>query len=95
MACKNNKKNRRRAVFYGINKFDYEARENLAKGHLPSVETPTEKDKEAKSNPGNEQTEAWASKITVVQAIPRKAQADVFEHFKGLETRTDLKDKMQ
>ncbi len=30
MAQKNNKKNRKRAVFYGINKFDYEARKKLA-----------------------------------------------------------------
>ncbi len=28
MARKNNKRNRRRAAFYGINLFDYEAREN-------------------------------------------------------------------
>ena len=58
MARKNNKRNRRRAAFYGINKFDYEARENLAKGYPPPVETPTEKDKEIEPNPGNEQTEA-------------------------------------
>ncbi len=32
MAHKNNKKNRRKAAFYRINKFDYKARENLAKG---------------------------------------------------------------
>jgi len=30
MACKNNKKNKRRAAFYGISKFDYEVRERLA-----------------------------------------------------------------
>ncbi len=95
MACKNNKKNRRRAVFYGINKFDYEARENLAKGHPSLVEALTEKDKKVKSNPENEQTEAWAPKITVVQTTSRKAQANVFEYFEGLEMRTDLKDKMQ
>ncbi len=58
MACKNNKKNRRRAAFYGINKFDYEARENLAKGHLPPVEAPKEKDKEIEPSLGNEWTEA-------------------------------------
>ncbi len=54
MACKNNKKNRRRAAFYGINKFDYEVRKNLVKGRLPPEKTPTEKDKEAEPNPGNE-----------------------------------------
>ena len=58
MARKNNKKNRRRVAFYGINKFDYEARENLAKGHLLLEKTPTEKDKEVESSPGNERTEA-------------------------------------
>ncbi len=66
MARKNNKRNRRRAAFYGINKFDYEARKNLAKGYLPPVETLTEKDKDAKSSSGNEWTEAWTPKITVV-----------------------------
>ena len=86
MACKNNKRNRRRAAFYGINKFDYEARENLAKGHLPLVEALTEKEKEVEPSLGNEQTEAWRPKITVVQTTSRKAQVDVFEHFKGLET---------
>ena len=54
MSRKNNKKNRRRAAFYGINKFDYEAKENLAKGHPPLEETPTEKEKEVEPNPGNE-----------------------------------------
>ncbi len=53
MAHKNNKRNRRRAAFYGINKFDYEVKENLAKGHPPSVKAPTEKDKEVEPSPGN------------------------------------------
>ena len=53
MARKNNKKNRRRVAFYRINKFDYETRENLAKGHLLPVEAPTEKDKKVESNPEN------------------------------------------
>ncbi len=66
MACKNNKKNRRRAAFYGINKFNYEVRENLTKGHLLSVEVPTEKDKEVEPSLENEWTEAWKLKITVV-----------------------------
>ena len=68
MARKNNKRNRRRVAFYGINKFDYEARENLAKGHPSLAETPTEKEKEVESSPRNEWTEAWKPKITVVQA---------------------------
>ena len=67
MACKNNKKNRRRAAFYEINKFDYEARENLVKGQLPPKETILEKDKKAELSPENAWTEAWTSKITVVQ----------------------------
>ena len=73
MAYKNNKKNRRRAAFYGINKFDYEARENLTKGYPPIVEAPTEKDKEIESSPENAWTEVWAPKITVVQTTFRKA----------------------
>ena len=56
MARKNNKRNRRRSAFYRINKFDYKARKNLAKGHSPPVEAPTEKDKKVESSPGNE----WA-----------------------------------
>ncbi len=32
MTRKNNKKNRRRAAFYGISKFNYKAREKLAEG---------------------------------------------------------------
>jgi len=43
MTCKNNKKNKRRAAFYGINKFDYKVRENLAKGQLLPKEILTEK----------------------------------------------------
>jgi len=58
MAHKNNKKNRRRIAFYGINKFNYEVRENLAKGYPPLKETPIEKDKEVESSPGNVWTEA-------------------------------------
>ncbi len=51
MARKNNKKNRRRAAFYGINKFDYEIKENLAKGYPSSKEILTEKeDKKVKSS---------------------------------------------
>ena len=38
MAKKNNKKNRRRAAFYGISKFDYETREKLTAGQLPPEE---------------------------------------------------------
>ncbi len=32
MACKNNKRNRKRAAYYNINKFNYKIREKLAKG---------------------------------------------------------------
>ena len=42
MAQKNNKKNRRRAAFYGISKFNYEARKKLATGQLSPIETPQE-----------------------------------------------------
>ncbi len=54
MARKNNKKNRRRAAFYKINKFDYKARENLTKGCPLPEETLTEKDKKVESSSGNE-----------------------------------------
>ena len=79
MARKNNRRNRRRAAFYGINPFDYEAREKLANGQPPQPpppkETPVEdKDKKiVESSPGNTWTEAWTSKITVVQTTSRKA----------------------
>ncbi len=53
MAHKNNKKNRKRAAFYGINKFDYKMKENLVKGQLLPKKTPIKEDKEVKSSPGN------------------------------------------
>ncbi len=56
MTCKNNKKNRRRAVFYRISKFNYEVRENLTKGQLPLKKTVTEEDKVVEYSPGNEWT---------------------------------------
>src|SRR6266542_2340828 len=39
MMHKNNKKNRRRAAFYRINKFDYEVKKKLAEGHPLMKET--------------------------------------------------------
>ncbi len=39
MACKNNHRNRKRAAYYHINKFDYEARKKLAEGQLLPKET--------------------------------------------------------
>jgi len=53
MARKNNKKNKRRVAFYGINKFDYETRKNLAKGQPLPKETVTEEDKKVESSPEN------------------------------------------
>ncbi len=73
MACKNNKKNRRRAAFYGISKFDYEARENLAKKQSLLKETSMEKDNEVESSSENAWTEAWTLKITIVQTNSQKA----------------------
>ena len=58
MACKNNKKNRRRAAFYEINKFDYKARENLAKGYSLLVETPMKEDEKVESSSENAWIEA-------------------------------------
>ena len=39
MAHKNNKRNHRKAAYYHINKFDYEAKEKLAEGKPSSKET--------------------------------------------------------
>ena len=95
MARKNNKKNHRRATYYHINKFDYEAREKLAEGQLLPKETYSdEKAKVVELRPDYIWNEFWTPTITI-QTTSRKAQADVSEHFKGLEARTDLKDKMQ
>ena len=57
MARKNNKRNRRRATFYGINPFDYKAREKLAVGQPPPQEISREKTV-VKPNSENEWTEA-------------------------------------
>ena len=72
MARKNNKKNRRRVAFYSINPFDYEARERMITGQSPPQEIPKE-GTVIKFGPGNEWTEAWIPKITVVQITSRKA----------------------
>ena len=72
MARKNNKRNRRRAAFYGINLFDYKAREKLAAGQ-PPVEETLKKEEVVKPSPVNEWTEVWAPKNTVVQTTSRKA----------------------
>ncbi len=56
MARKNNKKNRRRAAFYGINPFNYETREKLAAGQPSSEETSKKEEVIVKPRPGNE----WA-----------------------------------
>ncbi len=58
MIHKNNKKNRRRAAFYRISKFDYKVRENLVKGQLPQKEILTKEDKKVKSSLENSWTEA-------------------------------------
>ncbi len=65
IANKNNKKNRRRAAFYGISKFDYEAKENLTKGQLPKKTSIEEK--VIKYSLGNIWTKVWSAKITVIQ----------------------------
>ncbi len=43
MACKNNRCNHKRAVYYHINKFDYEMRKKLAEGQLLPKETYNDK----------------------------------------------------
>jgi len=42
MTCKNNKKNRRKAAFYGISKFNYKVRKKLAERQLLPKEILTE-----------------------------------------------------
>ncbi len=39
MACKNNRRNCKRAAYYHINKFNYKTREKLAKGQPLPKET--------------------------------------------------------
>ncbi len=53
MACKNNKKNRRRVAFYEISKFDYEAKEKLAK-RQPSLKEIFTEEIVVEDSPGNE-----------------------------------------
>ncbi len=72
MTRKNNKRNRRRAAYYHINKFDYEAREKLAEGQLPPKETySNEKAKVVELRPDYTWNEFWTPTITV-QTTSRK-----------------------
>ena len=64
MSRKNNKKNRRRATFYRISKFDYEMREKLTEGKSLLKEIPQEEKVEYSSE--NAWTKAWTSKITII-----------------------------
>ena len=66
MAHKNNKKNRRRAAFYRISKFNYKVREKLTEGQPLLKKTLTE-EKVVKHSSGNAWTEDWIPKITIVQ----------------------------
>jgi len=54
MAHKNNKKNRRRAAFYRISKFDYEVREKLVEEQLLLPKDILTKEKVVKSSSRNE-----------------------------------------
>ena len=66
MARKNNKRNRRRAAYYHINKFDYEAKEKLAEGKPSSKETySNEKVKVVELRPDYTWNEFWAPTITI------------------------------
>ncbi len=76
MAYKNNKKNKRKVVFYRISKFDYETREKLAEEQPPPKETLIE-EKAVEYSPGNAWTEVQDAKITIVQTNSQKAQIDV------------------
>ncbi len=57
MTHKNNKRNKRRAAFYRISKFNYKSRKKLVEGQPLLKEIPIE-EKVAKYNLGNKWTEA-------------------------------------
>ena len=78
MACKNNKKNRRRAAFYGINQFDYEARKNLAKGQLPPKETLVRKSNLIQEIHG---LKLGHRKLPLFRQTLERLKADVLEYF--------------
>ena len=60
MTHKNNKRNRRKVVFYYINQFDYKAREKLMKGQLSPKETYTsEKATKVELKPNYQQIKIW------------------------------------
>ncbi len=73
MACKNNKRNKKRAAFYGINKFDYEMRKKLTEGQLPPKEIYIDKKAKLIEYRSNYQwTKVWTSIITIVQNYSQK-----------------------
>ncbi len=57
MARKSNKKNRRRAAFYRISKFDYKTREKLVAGQLSPKETSKKEEEVVELSFRNEWTE--------------------------------------
>ena len=67
MACKNNKKNKRKEAFYRISKFDYEMRKNLTKEQSLPKETLTKENKKVESSSGNAWTEVWDIQINLRQ----------------------------
>ena len=72
MACKNNKRNRRRVAYYHINKFDYEAREKLAEGQSPPKETYSdEKAKVVELRQDYTWNEFWAQLSLSKQSLER------------------------
>ncbi len=73
MARKNNCRNRRRAAYYYINKFDYEAREKLAESQLLPKETySSKKVKVVELRSNYSWNEFWTPTITI-QTTSRKA----------------------
>ena len=66
MACKNNRCNHKRAVYYHINKFDYEMRKKLAEGQLLPKETYNDKKaKVVKLRLDYTRNEFWILTITI------------------------------
>ncbi len=81
MARKNNHRNCRRAAYYYINKFDYEAREKLAEGQLSPKEMYSDKKaKVVELRPDYTWNEFWAQLSLSKQPLER-LRLTYFEYF--------------
>ena len=77
MACKNNCRNHRRAIYYHINQFDYEARKKLAEDQLLLKETYSS-NKAKIVELRSDYTWNEFQVLTITVQIIQKTQADVF-----------------